>query len=130
MELDPEGLEKAVEALMRDYFGKHVPGADDVHVVAEIRKIVTPRAVAAIRAYEAHRSAGGASVPAGWKLVPEEPTERMIAAGAGSLDYPSVFMGGPSHASRRRAPRVWSAMLDAAPPPAAPQAETAGKVGA
>lgn len=49
--------------------------------------------------------------------VPVEPTEAMIGAGAASNDYPSVFMGGPSHNGRDKARRIWAAMLAAAQEP-------------
>lgn len=42
------------------------------------------------------------------------PTEGMIHHGASALDYPSVYMGGPSFASVRSAGRTWRAMVKAA----------------
>ena len=56
-------------------------------------------------------------VPPGWKLVPVETTDAMIHQGAMSHDHPSVFMGGPSMEGKRRAKRIYSAMLAAAPQP-------------
>ena len=58
-------------------------------------------------------------VPPGWKLVPVGADDAMIHQGAMSHDHPNVFMGGPSMAGKRRAERMWSAMLAAAPQPPA-----------
>lgn len=50
---------------------------------------------------------------AGMVVVPSEPTQAMIWAGAMSHDHPSVFMGGPSHAGKRISGRIYRAMLAA-----------------
>ena len=58
--------------------------------------------------------AGGAAIlPPGWRIVPEEPTEEMLAAGRSAFrSYCLRYMEGH--------PAVWDAMLSAAPtPPAA-----------
>lgn len=55
------------------------------------------------------------AVPDGWMLVPIEPTEAMVYAGASSHDYPSVFMGGPSEQGKRMSKRIYKAMLACAP---------------
>jgi hypothetical protein len=52
----------------------------------------------------------------GMVVVPVEPTEEMMHSGARAHDHPSVYMGGPSHAGRKMAERIWSAMLTAARP--------------
>ncbi len=57
--------------------------------------------------------AAGADVRMALKAI-REPTEAMVAHGAASLDHPSTYMGGPSLQSKRKAERVWSAMIDAA----------------
>lgn len=58
--------------------------------------------------------------PAGWKLVPEEPTGNMFRAAA-KIDN-EMFAGGSSHGAEDG--QVWAAMYDAAPesPVAAPEA--------
>lgn len=41
-----------------------------------------------------------------------DPSEAGIRAGGGALDYPSVYMGGPSKNGMRKARAVWDAMID------------------
>lgn len=53
--------------------------------------------------------------PSGFVLVPVEATEAMLEGIAQALDYPSVFMGGPSKLSRRKAELAYAAMIYAAP---------------
>lgn len=43
-----------------------------------------------------------------------QPDEAMIRDGASAMDHPSVFMGGPSHHSLKNAPRIFTAMIQAA----------------
>lgn len=87
MEIDP----KALEAAIKETGGGYV------------------RPAPLILAYLRARSAQG------YVEVPVEPTPEMIRAGAASLDYPSVYMGGPSHQNQRNAPRSYRAMLSARP---------------
>lgn len=54
---------------------------------------------------------------AGYMVAPVEPTEVMLSNGAASLDYPSVFMGGPSKQNQRAAERAYRAMIQAAQAP-------------
>jgi hypothetical protein len=112
-DLDPEGLEKALIAV-RDLEGlgdyTPLPGEDCTMIMT------------AIRAYEAHRSAGGASVPAGWKLVPEEATRAMWQA---ALQHEADREHGKIPDRYLYFSKIWTAMLRVSPPPpAAPQAET------
>jgi len=51
---------------------------------------------------------------AGLRIVPEEPTESMIAHGGAAVDHPSVFMGGPSRSGKVTAERTYRAMIAAA----------------
>jgi hypothetical protein len=51
----------------------------------------------------------------GFKLTHREATEDMKHAGACSLDYPSVYMGGPSPGNKIRARYVHKTMHNAAP---------------
>ena len=44
-----------------------------------------------------------------------EANDAMIHHGASAADYPSVFMGGPSHNGRDKAQRIWKAMFDSTP---------------
>jgi hypothetical protein len=62
------------------------------------------------------RAALAPPAPAGWKLVPIEPTEEMWTAGRG-------FDFGPGNGSAEdvSAERVWAAMLAAAPLPSGQQ---------
>jgi hypothetical protein len=69
-----------------------------------IRRPSINAATAALTAIEA----------AGMRVVPVEPTERMIRVGGERVDYPSVYMGGPSHHAKRLAPAVYRAMVLAA----------------
>jgi len=72
-----------------------------------------------LRAALAEAQRAAYRVPPGWKLMPVEVDDGMIHQGAVSHDHPNVFMGGPSMAGKRRAKRMWSAMLAAAPQPPA-----------
>jgi len=47
----------------------------------------------------------------GLVVVPREPSKAMVHAGGAAHDYPSVYMGGPSHNGRRVAKRVWETMI-------------------
>ena len=53
----------------------------------------------------------------GMVIVPVEPTEAMLSYGAASFDSPSVYMGGPSQNGRRKADRIYRAMISALSPP-------------
>lgn len=84
-----------------------------------IRRVAAPvmprdMAVAALDAILATLTAHGL------RIVPAEPTEVMVRAGASVIDHPSVFMGGPSRQNLRLTPDVWAAMLSAAGAPDAP----------
>lgn len=48
---------------------------------------------------------------AGFVILPREPDEGMIHTGAASLDYPSVFMGGPSQQNRKKIAQAYRAMV-------------------
>ena len=71
----------------------------------------------AIAAYEAEQAAK--AVPAGFKLVPVEPTLEMLTA-AGREDDKAFIDGMPHGAT---AADTWAAMLAAAPTPPAPDCE-------
>src|SRR6476620_11610325 len=47
----------------------------------------------------------------GMAVVPVEPSEAMVHAGAAAHDYPNLYMGGPSYHGRRMAKRVWEIMV-------------------
>lgn len=57
-------------------------------------------------------------VPVGWKLVPIEPTDEMLAGMAGGH---SVTTGHYAASIRNVALREWEGALAAAPPPPAPE---------
>ena len=50
----------------------------------------------------------------GLVVVPSEPTEAMLWHGASAFDHPSLYMGGPSQAGRRKSEAIYSAMIAAA----------------
>lgn len=62
-----------------------------------------------------HQADALPAVPDDWVLVPKAPTEAMTHAMAAALDFPSVYMGGPSTGSKRKAATVYAAMLAATP---------------
>src|SRR3990167_1173668 len=43
-------------------------------------------------------------------LAPNEADDVMVAFGGSAFDYPSVYMGGPSHAGKRMAKTLFTAM--------------------
>lgn len=59
-----------------------------------------------------HSPEKGERIPSGWKLVPVEPTERMLTTGSTARYHAGDKLG---HATTRD---VWTAMLAASPPPA------------
>ena len=73
------------------------------------------RQLLAARAAVLARMAGKVPTPPGYKLVPVEPTEEMRRAGAASIMYPTVYMGGPPERTKQTAASAWAAMLAAAP---------------
>lgn len=62
-------------------------------------------------------------------LAPVHITPMVEAIIAGSLDYPSVYMGGPSQQSRKNARRLWEAVIydvrNPTPLPSPPEASPA-----
>lgn len=61
--------------------------------------------------FEAGKAAGRPVVPEGWKLVPVEPTPKMVAA---TYNDP-IETSGKAESHNTRNKRVWAAMLTAAP---------------
>ena len=78
----------------------------------------------ALAAHDAEQAQAAKAVPAGFKLVPVEPTLEMLTA-AGREDDKAFIDGMPHGAT---AADTWAAMLAAAPTPPAPEAQqTAGQ---
>jgi hypothetical protein len=66
---------------------------------------------------------GVSAVPAGWKLVPAEPTEAMLWAG---MDADQAFLPSEKGALTDHAETMWAAMLAATPTPPTPDSTAQG----
>ncbi len=60
------------------------------------------------------------TIPEGWKLVPVEPTEAMLAIKVAQDDGRVVYDYGETGILRRARQDIWRAMLSASPPPPEP----------
>lgn len=130
-ELDPEGLEKrplvsvdpAARKAALDAAWAALGNGDSMTITVFD---------AALRAYEAHRSAGGAS---GWRPIETAPKDTDVILWAdGCVGEAALRKQGGGWfwewANGKRPFYKTVAWQPLPPPPAAPQAETAGKVGA
>lgn len=94
---DQQRAGEFLDAALGD-FGAHDPQACEVYDRAIIAIIAALRAA-----------------PEGFVLVPVEPTRGMVHGLASALDYPSVYMGGPSESSVRKAKRLYATIISARP---------------
>lgn len=81
-------------------------GGSPTEAEAELCKEIAAR-IRALKSSPAHPHTDGWRVPEGWKLVPVEPSERMMKAGEVQLSIPSW----------RRLLNAYNAMLSTSPPP-------------
>jgi len=108
MELDPEGLEAARKVL-----------GDNANVFN-----ARETAALVIRAYEAHRSAVGAS---GQNRISPDGLKAAVYAHDANVPYAIMAAAGDISVARMMAALTAYFAAASPPPPAAPQAETAGK---
>lgn len=104
MTTSPEALREAVERLTQDLAAReaYIKGADARGVRAD--QCVDVRLSDLRTLLSALQEAREALVPDGWALVPIEPTEAMISAGA----------NGTRNGARETAARTYASMLSAA----------------
>lgn len=113
-------MSKTLANVLRDHRAYVQHWMDDVHGNLKPTQESLANALARLNIAIAALESAPVAVPAGWRAVPEEPTEEMIEAGD---DLIPVTRGTESYLigrGRNGAPEnIFRAMLSAAPPPPA-----------